>query len=288
MKKIILISGLMLSGLIHAQQATGLTVLDTRDVNSPPSTYSQIAKVEFKFRDVVQVPGIGNYSSMLTMAPWIDSSGNKVHQLNFNDGGVFYRNASQADSQWGVWNQLLMADVNGDVKFSDFISSGVNSWIFHTPDDTRRSLHIAPRNTANTDWDWQKSFVINGANGNALLNGKFEAKEVKVILTPTADFVFDEEYRLPGLDEVEKHIKEKKHLPEIASAAQMEKEGVNIGDFQIKLLQKIEELTLYTIEQNKQLKKLQENNDKLMKEMDELKAIKNNNYTILNPCFGND
>jgi len=54
----------------------------------------------------------------------------------------------------------------------------------------------------------------------------------------------------------------------------MEKEGVNIGEFQIKLLQKIEELTLYTIEQNKQLKKLQENNDKLMKEMDELKAIK--------------
>jgi hypothetical protein len=46
----------------------------------------------------------------------------------------------------------------------------------------------------------------------------------------------------------------------------MEKEGVNIGEFQIKLLQKIEELTLYTIEQNKQLKKLQENNDKLMKE----------------------
>ncbi|MDQ0066159.1 hypothetical protein [Chryseobacterium lathyri] len=111
-------------------------------------------------------------------------------------------------------------------------------------------------------------------NGNALLQGKFEAKEVKVTLTPTADFVFDEDYKLPELDEVEKHIKEKKHLPEIASAAQMEKEGVNIGEFQIKLLQKIEELTLYTIEQNKQLKKLQDNNDKLMKEMDELKGIK--------------
>jgi len=274
MKKIILISGLIFSGLMYAQQATGLTVLDTRDVNSLPSTYSQIAKVEFKFRDVVQVPGIGNYSSMLTIAPWTDNSGNKVHQLNFNDGGVFYRNASHADTQWGNWNQLLMADVNGDVKFSDFISGGVNSWIFHTPDDTRRVLHIAPRNTANTDWDWQKSFVINGANGNALLNGKLEAKEVKVTLTPTADFVFDEEYKLPELDEVEKHIKEKKHLPEIASAAQMKKEGVNIGEFQIKLLQKIEELTLYTIEQNKQLKKLQENNDKLMKEVDELKAIK--------------
>lgn len=110
--------------------------------------------------------------------------------------------------------------------------------------------------------------------GNALLQGKFEAKELKVTLTPTADFVFDEKYNLPKLEEVEKHIKEKKHLPEIASAAQMEKDGVNIGEFQIKLLQKIEELTLYTIEQNKQLNKLRENNDKLSEEVKKLKADK--------------
>jgi len=51
--------------------------------------------------------------------------------------------------------------------------------------------------------------------------------------------------------------KKKKHLPEIASAKQMEKEGVNVGEFQIKLLQKIEELTLYTIEQNKLIKEQQ-------------------------------
>ncbi len=51
-------------------------------------------------------------------------------------------------------------------------------------------------------------------------------------------------------------LKKKKHLPEVASAAEMQKEGVNIGDFQIKLLQKIEELTLYSIEQNKQNKEL--------------------------------
>ncbi|MCT2563104.1 hypothetical protein [Chryseobacterium herbae] len=97
-------------------------------------------------------------------------------------------------------------------------------------------------------------------NGNASLQGKFEAKEIKVTLTPTADFVFDEKYDLPKLEDVEKHIKEKKHLPEIASANVMEKEGVNVGEFQIKLLQKIEELTLYSIEQNKQIKNLQKEN----------------------------
>lgn len=118
-------------------------------------------------------------------------------------------------------------------------------------------------------------------NGNASLQGKFETKEIKVTLTPTADFVFDENYNLPSLEDIEKHIKEKKHLPEIASAAMMEKEGVNIGEFQIKLLQKIEELTLYSIEQNKQLKsqsekldQLQEENKILKSQSEEIKELK--------------
>lgn len=100
-------------------------------------------------------------------------------------------------------------------------------------------------------------------NGNASLQGKLEAKELKVTLSPTADFVFAENYDLPKLEDVEKHIKEKKHLPEIASAKVMEKEGVNVGEFQIKLLQKIEELTLYSIEQNKQIKQLKNENEAL-------------------------
>ncbi|MFS4471648.1 hypothetical protein [Chryseobacterium sp. T20] len=109
-------------------------------------------------------------------------------------------------------------------------------------------------------------------NGNASLQGKLEAKELKVTLTPTADFVFDEKYDLPKLEEVEKHIKEKKHLPEIASAKVMEKEGVNVGEFQIKLLQKIEELTLYSIDQNKQIKQQAEQLKHLKDENEVLKA----------------
>lgn len=172
-------------------------------------------------------------------------------------------------------------EVNGNAKFNDFISGGSNSWIFHTPDDGRKSLYIAPKNVGNTDWDWTKSFTINGENGNALLNGKFEAKEIKVTSSPTADFVFEENYNLPTLEDIEKHIKEKKHLPEIASAKVMEKEGVNVGEFQIKLLQKIEELTLYSIEQNKQLKsqseqlkQLQEENKDLILQIEEIKKLK--------------
>lgn len=118
----------------------------------------------------------------------------------------------------------------------------------------------------------QQTFTLH-SNGNASLQGKFEVKEVKVTLTPTADFVFDDNYNLPNLEDVEKHIKEKRHLPEIASAKVMEKEGVNVGEFQIKLLQKIEELTLYTIEQSKQIKS-QSEQIRLLKEENKALNIK--------------
>lgn len=104
-----------------------------------------------------------------------------------------------------------------------------------------------------------------------------EAKEVKVTLSPTVDFVFEENYSLPKLEDVEKHIKEKKHLPEIASK-EMEKEGVNVGEFQIKLLQKIEELTLYSIEQNKQL---QEDKKNLKSQSEDIKELKKQVQQIL-------
>lgn len=117
------------------------------------------------------------------------------------------------------------------------------------------------------------SYPANGTNyaarlklsdsGDMALYGKFEAKEVKVTQTPTADFVFEEQYDLPKLEEVEKFIKAQRHLPDVASAEEMEKNGVNIGEFQIKLLQKIEELTLYTIEQHKKLLEQQERIEKL-------------------------
>jgi hypothetical protein len=79
-----------------------------------------------------------------------------------------------------------------------------------------------------------------------------------------ADFVFDENYNLRSLEKVERFIKENKHLPDVQTAEQMQKEGVSVGTLQTKLLQKLEELTLYVIEQNKRIQKLEEENKKLM------------------------
>lgn len=72
-----------------------------------------------------------------------------------------------------------------------------------------------------------------------------------------ADYVFDNNYNLRPLQEVSSYIQENGHLPEIQSATDMQQNGVNISDFQIQLLQKIEELTLYIIRQDERIRDLE-------------------------------
>lgn len=76
------------------------------------------------------------------------------------------------------------------------------------------------------------------------------------------DFVFDSAYQLPALNKVEQFIRQHKHLPEVPSANEVQKDGLELGGNQALLLKKIEELTLYLIEQNK---KLEEQNKRIEK-----------------------
>jgi len=88
--------------------------------------------------------------------------------------------------------------------------------------------------------------------------------------TTGADYVFEPGYRLPPLKQLETYIQEEHHLPGIASAQQMQQEGLNLGDNQTQLLARIEELTLYVIQQDKEtaalkdkIKQLEDRNKKL-------------------------
>ena len=94
------------------------------------------------------------------------------------------------------------------------------------------------------------------------VNGKIKAKEIKVE-TGWADYVFKEDYDLPTLQEVEKHIKEKGHLINIPSAEEVEENGIQLGEMNMKLLEKIEELTLYTLAQEEKLKLMNQLNEEI-------------------------
>ena len=90
-------------------------------------------------------------------------------------------------------------------------------------------------------------------NGDALFN------KVKVKLYANwPDYVFHKTYTLMPLYEVEKFIQANNHLPEVPTASEVEKEGLDIGDNQAVLLKKIEEMTLYIIEQDKRISRLEE------------------------------
>jgi Collagen triple helix repeat (20 copies) len=87
------------------------------------------------------------------------------------------------------------------------------------------------------------------------INGNVRSKEV-VVETGWADFVFDKKYFLLPLPEVEKYIKANNHLPEIPSAIEIQTNGLKVGELQTKMMQKIEELTLYVIQLNKEIELL--------------------------------
>ena len=232
---------------------------------------------------------------------------------------------------------LLSAFQPSKILAQDLVSGGANSWIFHTPDDGRTTLHIAPLVNGNWNWNAQSYFSSNGDvnlsgnihiplsssighlqlidkfthNGNTIGNyslgwandswlngaptsyysgyggikfftqssprlvidysgnvgigttdpkgyklavaGKAIAEEVTVKLQANwPDYVFEPSYTLPSLDSIKTYIDKNKHLPEVPSAKEMEKNGVNLGEMNMLLLKKIEELTLYVIELKKE------------------------------------
>lgn len=107
---------------------------------------------------------------------------------------------------------------------------------------------------------------INAPQNKLDVNGTVHAREVKVDVTGWPDYVFKNNYNLPTLEEVEKHITEKGHLENIPSEEEAIKNGISLGEMNAKLLQKIEELTLYMIDVNKKINVLQDNNDRLIEE----------------------
>jgi hypothetical protein len=175
---------------------------------------------------------------------------------------------------------LNFIDINGD----DYATTGIGSM----PEPSTR-LRVQAINDNEymsiiklSDYDGREMFKVNN-NGlvvigdkrfypvtgdnpdleqNMLLsvNGAIVAKEILVSIEEIkwADFVFNDNYNLPSLNEVESYIEMNNKLPDIPSADELEAKGLNIAKMQAKLLQKIEELTLYMIQLKKENNQLKE------------------------------
>jgi hypothetical protein len=106
------------------------------------------------------------------------------------------------------------------------------------------------------------------------VNGDIFSKKVKVTQTGWPDYVFAPNYHLRPLPEVEQFIQQHHHLPDVPSAAEVEKNGLDLGDNQATLLQKIEELTLYMIEIKKENEQFKKENSALKQRIEKLENRK--------------
>jgi hypothetical protein len=117
---------------------------------------------------------------------------------------------------------------------------------------------------------------LSGLNGNIgigttnpdfrlTVNGKIKAEEIQVVVDVPADYVFDTDYKLQSLEEVESYIKANKHLPGIPDAQSLKTNGWQVGEMNNKLLEKVEELTLYLIELKRDITELKKENELLKK-----------------------
>ncbi|MDD7886021.1 tail fiber protein [Flavivirga sp. 57AJ16] len=107
------------------------------------------------------------------------------------------------------------------------------------------------------------------------VKGNIHTQEVKVDLLGAVapDYVFYKDYALKTLTEVENYIAEQGHLPNIPSAKEMEAEGIKLKEMNLKLLEKIEELTLYTINQEKRIKHLEQENNTLKTQKERIELL---------------
>ena len=113
------------------------------------------------------------------------------------------------------------------------------------------------------------SIGTSSADAKLTVKGNIHAEEVRVDLNvPGPDYVFEEDYDLPTLESLQNYIRENKHLPEVPSAEEMEANGIGLGVMNMLLLKKVEELTLYLIDQ-------QQSNHTLRQEVEILKEAQN-------------
>jgi len=160
----------------------------------------------------------------------------------------------------GTRNNLAYGQ-GGELEFDGGYGTRANILMKYTGAHEQTWLGIT---SSNNNYPLRVGIGTNSPDMKLTVNGKIHAKEVKIDLNiPAPDYVFKSDYNLISIEELEKFIKEKHHLPEIPTAEEFEENGVMQAEMDMNLLKKIEELTLYTIQQEKKIEKLEKKNAQL-------------------------
>lgn len=166
---------------------------------------------------------------------------------------------------WNSWTKSIKLQNGAAVEFAGtkrtfgLGTSGDKFYLFNIQPDGNAAAQyfmVADGNTGNVTIG-NVSTDYTGNMHKLAVDGSIGARKLKVQQGTWSDFVFQDDYDLPKLSAVEKYIREHKHLEGIPSESEVKKEGIDVGDMNKLLLQKIEELTLHIIELNKRLEKVE-------------------------------
>lgn len=165
-------------------------------------------------------------------------------------GAIYFTNtANQGDAHLqvaGVWAE--------NVSNPAYTGGSGSKLVFMT-----KQLGVGTQHNMTFDETGNLSIGTSNSKGYKLaVDGTVGARKVKVSQESWADFVFEPGYRLPSLPELERYVREHKHLPGIPSAQEVSENGIDIGEMNKVLLQKVEEQALYIIDLNKKLEALAE------------------------------
>jgi hypothetical protein len=219
--------------------------------------------------------GVGSWTSVFTLIPWqkngsyayynsgnvgigTSSPGTKLHlystshnYLTIENNGAPLESEVRFKNLDGEWE----VGINGGEQFE--IQDKETGNIVFLVDQNTPAHTMVLKSSGNVGIGTNSPSKELDVNGDAKIQGILEAEEI-IVEASGADFVFEDNYRLLPLKGVEQYIKQHRHLPDIPSAKEVEANGVSLGQMQTKLLQKIEELTLYMIDLKKENEVLKE------------------------------
>jgi len=170
---------------------------------------------DFKTYSIMTLPNTSAFYTVLGINGWGDDTGGPSHELAFSNTNDVYIRTGFISSGWGTWEKIL---TDHSIKT---LSNG--------------NVLIGKKSQTNSSYKLD-------------VNGSIRANKM-VVNSTGADFVFDSSYHLMSLDSLSRYIKAYHHLPGIPSAKEMQSNGADLGELYNKMLEKMEILTEYVIEQ---------------------------------------
>lgn len=247
------------TGPVSAQEGSYYNYINSANPNYPSKTailvgpcfdLTDVSLAQFSFYYHMQ----GTEMGTLTLEASTDGTNwTTLWSLSGNQGDLWQGDQVNLSSYLGSTVQLRFLGTTGSDNTSDMaidniklaVVSGASLWLANGTNIYNTNAGNVGIGTSNPD---QKLTVA----------GNTHAEEVTIDLDiPAPDYVFDDEYSLRSLSELENFLKQNNHLPEFPPAAEMETKGMNISEINLSLLKRIEELTLYIIEQEKRINEIE-------------------------------